>query len=97
MALVEPPLQLGVGALKIGGLAVEDHGHLLTPLRAGPSRMVLLILTSTRRRSRRVADRCHPGGASEGRWQDIARDPNVRHHSPGRSGIACNERHPYFG
>jgi hypothetical protein len=60
MAIVEPPLQLGVGALKSGGLAVEDHGHLLTPLRAGPNRMPLLILTSTRRPPRTVADRCTP-------------------------------------
>src|SRR5271155_1770910 len=50
MAPVEPPLQLRVGAPKIGGIVVEDHGHLLTPLRAGPSRMLFLILRSPRRR-----------------------------------------------
>jgi hypothetical protein len=38
-------------APEIGDLVVEDHGHLLTPLRAGPSRMLLLILRS---------DRCTP-------------------------------------
>src|SRR5260370_9169849 len=59
-ALVEPPLQLGVGAPKIGGLVIEDLGHLPIPLRAGPSRMLPLILRSTRRRPRRVARRCTP-------------------------------------
>jgi len=59
-ALVEPPLQLGVGAPKIGGLVIEDLGHLPIPLRAGPSRMLLLILRSTGRRPRSVARRCIP-------------------------------------
>src|SRR6202040_3472118 len=57
-ALVEPSLQLGVGAPKIGGFVIEDPGHLPIPLRAGPSCMLLLILRSTRRRPRTVARRC---------------------------------------
>jgi hypothetical protein len=39
--LIEPPLQFSVGAPKIGYFVVEYRGHVRTPSRPAPDRMIL--------------------------------------------------------
>src|SRR5271155_2390781 len=92
MALVE-------FAPELGYLVVEDHGHLLTPLRAGPSRMLLLILRSSRRRPRRVADRCTPAARArvDGGTKPLTRMcgiiPLAGAASPSTSANPCSRRY----